>query len=152
MNDFNSIHKFGLEWETTEYNFTPGYGAYDSIYNTSYEERYKISDFAEGTFDVTDELVDKGSETLPEFVTEVLDYFGIAYPKTGSRYDVGPYEKGIDSWIPKSRNGGGIPSGDTSSSSFGPLPPTPPNPNSSNSHSIIFALSIICIAVVFSYF
>ena len=104
MKDFDALHKLIPTMETTKYDFDPEYKSYYSIFNRSYDERHKHLNFEDGTFEVTDKLMDKGTETLPDEVKEVLDYFKIPYTKVGSNYDIGPYEKGIESWIPSSSN------------------------------------------------
>ena len=101
--NFESLHKYAPTMETTEYGFDPEYKSYHSIFNRSYDERHQFLTFEDGTFDVTDKLIDKGTESLPDEVKEVLDYFNIPYKKVGSNYDLGPYEKGIESWIPSSK-------------------------------------------------
>jgi len=51
---------------------------------------------------VTPELVDKGTSSLPQVVYDMLDFFNIKDVKSGSNYDLGPYETGAKSWIPSS--------------------------------------------------
>ena len=105
IKDFDALNKVIPTMETTKYDFDPKYKSYYSIFNRSYDERHKYYlNFEDGTFDVTDKLIDKGTESLPDEVKEVLDYFRIPYTKVGNNYDLGPYEKGIESWIPSSNN------------------------------------------------
>ena len=101
--------------------------------------------FEDGTFSVTTELVDKGTEKLPQIVTELLELFGINDVKKGSRYDLGPFESGQRSWIPSSKKEAGNPSGETSSGSFSPLPP---KPSSGNTIVVLTTLSVICFLFV----
>ena len=100
--------------------------------------------FEDGTFAVTTELVDKGTEKLPLIVTD-LELFGINDEKKGSRYDLGCFECGQSSWISNSKKEAGNPSGETSSSSFSPLPP---KPSSGNTIVVLTTLSVICFFLV----
>ena len=101
--------------------------------------------FEDGTFAVTTELVDKGTEELPQIVTDLVELFGINDEKKGSRYDLGCFECGQSSWIPNSKKEAGNPSGETSSGSFSPLPP---KPSSGNTIVVLTTLSVICFFLV----
>ena len=101
--------------------------------------------FEDGTFVVTTELVDKGTEKLPQIVTDLLELFGINDVKKGSRYDLGCFECGQSSWIPNSKKEAGNPSGETSSGSFSPFPP---KPSSGNTIVVLTTLSVICFFLV----
>ena len=100
--------------------------------------------FEDGTFAMTTELVDKGTEELPQIVTELLEVFGINDEKKGSRYGLGCFECGQSSWIPSSKEEAGNPSGETSSGSFSPLPPKP----SSGNTIVLTTLKVICFFLV----
>jgi len=100
---FEALHNMTPDWETTEYSFDPQYGDYPNFFNLSYDERHQNRVFEDGTFDVTSPLIDKGTDKLPQIVTELLEYFKIDDVKKGSRYDLGPYESGVRSWIPSSK-------------------------------------------------
>ena len=96
---------------------------------------------------MTTELLDKGTEELPQIVTDLVELFGINDKKKGSRYDLGPFECGQSSWIPNSKKEAGNPSGETSSGSFSPLPP---KPSSGNTIVVLTTLSVICFLLVLS--
>ena len=100
--------------------------------------------FEDGTFAVTTELVDKGTEELPQIVTD-LELFGINDGKKGSRYDLGCFECGQSSWIPNSKKEAGNPSGEISSGSFSPFPS---KPSSGNTIVVLTTLSVICFLFV----
>ncbi len=106
---------------------------------------HRRSVFEDGTFAVTTELVDKGTEKLPQIVTELLELFGIHDVKKGSGYDLGPFESGQSSWIPSSKKEAGNPSGETSSGSFSPLPP---KPSSGNTITLLTTLVVICFFLI----
>ena len=101
--------------------------------------------FEDGTFAVITELVDKGTEELPQIVTDLVELFGINDEKKGSRYDLGCFECGQSSWIPSSKKEAGNPSGETSSGSFSPLPP---KPSSGNTIVVLTTLKEICFLFV----
>ncbi len=101
--------------------------------------------FEDGTFAMTTELVDKGTEKLLQIVTELLEVFGINDVKKGSGYDLGPFESGQSSWIPSSKKEAGNPSGETSSGSFSPLLP---KPSSGNTIVVLTTLKMICFLLV----
>ena len=101
--------------------------------------------FEDGTIAVTTELVDKGTEELPQIVTDLVELFGINDEKKGSRYDLGCFECGQSSWIPSSKKEAGNPSDETSSSSFSPLPP---KTSSGNTIVVLTTLSVICFFLV----
>jgi len=133
---FKELHDVISAWETTEYSYDPKYGQYRSMFNLSYDTRHFVSTFEDGTFGVTSALIDKGTETLPQIVIDLLEYFGIEDVKTGERYDLGPFESGVKSYIPSSKGESGAvdPPYDWSSSGWYPSipdssyvpPPIPP--------------------------
>jgi len=100
---FDILHEIAPKWETTNYSFDPKYGSYKSCYNLSFEERHFVAEFEDGTFDVTSALIDKGTESLPKALKDLLKFFNIDDVKQGNRYDLGPYESGVKSWIPSSK-------------------------------------------------
>jgi len=135
---FEDLHKLSPDWEKTEYGFDPKYGECRTMYNLSYDDRHFYSTFKDGTFAVTTPLVDKGSDTLPQVVIDMLNYFGIQDVKVGDNYDLGPYEKGVGSWIPSSegKDGAVDPPYDWSSSGWSPsIPDTPSQHTSGSSHT-----------------
>jgi len=106
LRTFDDLHSQLPTWETTEYSFNPNYKKFPSQYDhkdVNYSKRMFVSYFDDGVFDVTPALEDKGSSTLPQPVQDVLKFFGIPDVKTGSNYDLGPFEKGVKSWIPSSK-------------------------------------------------
>jgi len=103
INTFDDLHKSAPNWETTEYLFDPEYGTYKSCYNLSLDERHFASVFDDGTFNVTSPLIDKGTDSLPKALQDLLKFYKINDVKRGSRYDLGPFEAGVESWIPSSK-------------------------------------------------
>jgi len=100
---FDDLHKLAPNWETTNYSFDPKYKEFPSIYNLSYDQRHNITYFDDGVFDVTTPLIDKGCGTLPQIVTDMLNFFNIKDTKKGNYYDLGPFESGFKYWIPSSK-------------------------------------------------
>jgi len=104
--NFDDLHELAPAWETTEYSFDPEYKEFPSWYNLrnkTYEERFEISYFEDGVFNVTSALVDKGTSSLPKVVDDMLNHFNIYDRRNGNNYDLGPYETGAESWIPSSK-------------------------------------------------
>jgi len=102
---FDDLHKLAPAWETTEYSFDPKYKKYPGVYDhkdKNFSERFAVTFFDDGVFDVTPELVDKGT-AIPQVVKDMLQFFKIDDVKNGNNYDLGPYETGAKSWIPSSK-------------------------------------------------
>jgi len=134
-------NKITPHWETTNYSFYPQYKKFPSQYdlaNLSYNERFVVSYFDDGVFDVTPELQDKGSSSLPQALKDILNYFNIADIKNGDKYDLGPFEAGKGSWLPSSKK-------DKDRNKY-----SPDQPVISSAHSFYLSIPLLLVCFLFA--